>query len=185
MPSLVIVMSRLAKKPIVIPEKVEVTATNGEVVVKGPLGTIARVFRPEIAIVIEEKEIKLEPKGKSNFISALWGTYASHLGNMIEGVTKGFEKKLVIEGVGYKYNVAGDKVNMDIGLSHPILVSIPDGLKVITEKSQMTVSGIDKDLVGEFASKIRSKKPVEPYKGKGIRYVDEVVLRKQGKKTAA
>lgn len=178
-------MSRLAKKPLTLPEKVEITSTPTEVVITGPLGTLKRTIRPEIKVEVEGREVKLVPNGKSNFISALWGTYASHLNNMVEGVTKGFQKKLIIEGVGYKYAVAGNKVNLDLGLSHPTAVEIPEGLKVIVEKNQMTVSGIDKDLVGEFAAKIRSKKRVEPYKGKGIRYVGEVVLRKQGKKTAA
>jgi large subunit ribosomal protein L6 len=104
---------------------------------------------------------------------------------MIEGVTKGFEKKLIVEGVGYKYVVNGNEVRLDIGFSHPVMVPIPDGIKVVTEKSNMTITGIDKELVGEFAAKIRSLKKVEPYKGKGIRYIDEVVRRKQGKKASA
>lgn len=180
-------MSRIGKQIITIPEKVEVKLVDGFVTVKGPLGEITRAFKPQIAITIDQeaKTISLTPAEMTVANRALWGTYGSHLSNMIEGVTKGFVKDLIVEGVGYRYSVAGDKVVLNIGFSHPVEVKIPAGLKVETVKGDMKISGFDKEVVGSFASKIRSLKPVEPYKGKGIRYAGEHVRRKQGKKTAA
>lgn len=178
-------MSRIAKRPIALPAGVTVTVIGDEFKVKGPQGELAKSFKGDVTIVADDKEVQVTPSHKSISANALSGTYASHLKNMIEGVTKGFEKKLIVEGVGYKYAVNGDEVRLDIGFSHPVMVPIPAGLKVVTEKGNMTVSGIDKEMVGEFAAKIRSLKKVEPYKGKGIRYVDEVVRRKQGKKASA
>ncbi|MEI6494672.1 MAG: 50S ribosomal protein L6 [bacterium] len=177
-------MSRIGKQIISVPDKVEVKLESGQFTVKGPLGTLTRVFKPEIAIMIEGKEITLKPTVETVASRALWGTYGSHIQNMVEGVTKGFSKKLIIEGVGYKYNLAGDKVVLDLGLSHQVTIKIPEGLKVVIEKGNMTVSGYDKEVVGGFAAKIKSLKPVEPYKGKGIRYEGQLVLRKQGKKSS-
>ncbi|KKS77357.1 MAG: 50S ribosomal protein L6 [Parcubacteria group bacterium GW2011_GWC1_43_11b] len=180
-------MSRIGKKTIVIPEKVEVSLTDGLLTVKGPLGELSRQFKQQIVIKIdaENKTINLVPEKETVDNRALWGTYGSHITNMIDGVTKGFEKSLIIEGVGYRYAVAGSKVVLNIGFSHPVEVEIPAGLKVETTKGDMKIVGIDKEVVGSFSAKIRSLKPVEPYKGKGIRYVGEHVRRKQGKKTAA
>lgn len=180
-------MSRIGKKIIVIPEKVEVKFDAGVLTVKGPLGEIARTFKPTIAIVVDStaKTIALSPTELNVASSALWGTYGSHITNMIEGVTKGFVKDLTIEGVGYRYTVAGNKVVLNIGFSHPVEVEIPAGLKVEINKADMKIGGCNKEVVGSFAAKIRSLKTVEPYKGKGIRYIGEHVRRKQGKKTAA
>lgn len=178
-------MSRIAKKPIIIPNGVNVSYEAGVFAVKGPLGSLSKNFRPEINIAIKDKEIEVTQGGKSVLAKALLGTYASHIKNMIKGVTEGFEKKLMIEGVGLRYNLVGDKVKLDLGFSHPVEKSIPAGLKVVIEKNLMSVSGIDKELVGEFSAKIRSLKKTEPYKGKGIRYVGEFVRRKQGKKASA
>jgi large subunit ribosomal protein L6 len=176
-------MSRIGKQPITVPSGVEVKKTDGILSVKGPLGTLTRKFHSDIEIEINNNEINLKPARKSNFLAALWGTYASHIHNMIEGVTKGFEKKMIIEGVGYKVAVAGNTLTLDIGFSHPVKLEIPAGVKMEVTKNQMAVSGIDKEAVGGFAAKVRSHKKTEPYKGKGIRYVDEVVRRKQGKKS--
>ncbi len=178
-------MSRVGKQIITIPTGVEVKLGDGTLMVKGPLGTLNRVFRPDITFQIADGTVKLEPRRQSIFHRALWGTYASHVQNMITGVTKGFSKKLLIEGIGYKANVAGQKIVLDLGASHQIEVVIPEGAKVVAEKGQLTVSGNDKELVGALAAKVRALKPTEPYKGKGIRYEGEVVRRKQGKKSTA
>lgn len=178
-------MSRIAKQPIAIPAGVTAVLEQGEIKVKGPQGELARSFKNDVKIELVDNQIQVTPAQKSILAEALSGTYASHIKNMLTGVTKGFEKKLLIEGVGYRYAVNGDKIKLDLGFSHPVEVAIPAGLKVVTEKSQMTINGFDKELVGSFAAKIRSLKPVEPYKGKGIRYSDEVVRRKQGKKAGS
>ena len=141
-------------------------------------------IKPVIAININGKEITLAPAKMDVDTRALWGTYGSHIANMVEGVTKGFEKKMTIEGVGYKVNIVGNKVVMDLGLSHNVQVPIPEGIKAVSEKNAFAFSGIDKELVGEFSAKIRAYKKTEPYKGKGIRYVGEFVRRKQGKKSS-
>lgn len=180
-------MSRIAKKPIQIPEKTEATYTPGilagTLTIKGPLGEIKKDFRKEINIKIENKEISLTPVRNSLDILALWGTYASHIRNMLEGVNKVFEKKLIVEGIGFKSDVKGKDLHLALGFSHPVVVSIPDGLKVTAEKNVITASGIDIEKVGQFVAKIRSMKKPEPYKGKGIRYSDETIRRKQGKKS--
>lgn len=178
-------MSRIAKQPIPVPAGVTANIEAGELVVKGPLGELKRRFRDDVKIELTAEGIVVAPAHGSILANALSGTYASHIRNMVEGVTKGYEKKLLIEGVGYRYAVNGDKVKLDLGFSHPVEVAIPAGVKVVVEKSQMTITGFDKEVVGGFAAKIRSLKRVEPYKGKGIRYIDEVVRRKQGKKAGA
>ncbi|MBI4692133.1 MAG: 50S ribosomal protein L6 [Candidatus Terrybacteria bacterium] len=178
-------MSRLGKKPIIIPENVKVTEENGVLIIKGPLGEISRNFKKDINIEIKEGSIVLVPQKniKENF--ALWGTYASHIKNMIEGVTKGFEKKLIIEGVGFRAQLEESNLVLNLGLSHPVKVEIPKDLKVKTEKNVIVVFGADKEKVGQFSSQIRALKKPEPYKGKGIRYEGEIIRRKAGKKAAA
>lgn len=178
-------MSRIAKQPIILPAGVTAILDGGKLFVSGPLGALSRQFRDEVKIDITPDGIIVAPSHKSILANALSGTYASHLRNMVEGVTKGFEKKLLIEGVGLRYVVNGDKIKLNLGFSHPVELTIPTGLKVVTEKNQMTISGIDKELVGSFSAKVRSLKKTEPYKGKGIRYSDEIVRRKQGKKAGA
>jgi large subunit ribosomal protein L6 len=178
-------MSRIGKKIINIPAGVEVTLDKGTLTVKGPLGTLVRSFKTVIEININGKEITLNPTKNDVETRSLWGTFSSHISNMIEGVTKGFEKKMSIEGVGYKVNVVGDKVVMSLGLSHGVEVKIPEGIKAVSEKNNFAFSGIDKELVGQFSAKIRAYKKTEPYKGKGIRYVGEFIRRKQGKKSTA
>ncbi len=177
-------MSRIGKKLISIPENTEVTISGGTVSVKGPLGTLTKEFKPIIAISISpEKIISLEPKRNDQDTKALWGAYSSHVSNMINGVNKGFAKKLVIEGIGYKSEVKGSELLMSLGYSHPVKMIIPAGIKVTAEKNLVTITGIDKEAVGQFAAQTRDQKTPEPYKGKGIRYEDEVIRRKQGKKT--
>lgn len=176
-------MSRIAKKPIPIPEKTDVVYSNGTITVKGPLGELKKEFRPEIAIKIENKEVTLTPVRNSLDILALWGTYASHLKNMLAGVNTPYMKKLIVEGIGFKSDVKGTDLHLALGFSHPVKVAIPAGLKVTADKNIITVSGIDCELVGQFAAKIRALKKPEPYKGKGIRYEGEIIRRKQGKKS--
>lgn len=177
-------MSRIAKKPIVIPPKTEVSFSGGVVTVKGPLGTLAKTFRPYIDLAIDKNTVTLTLKSTSIQARALWGTYASHLKNMIAGVNKAYEKKLIVEGIGYKTDVKGANLDMALGFSHPVIVPIPTDLKVTTDKNTITVSGIDCEKVGQFAAVVRSYRKPEPYLGKGIRYEDEVIRRKQGKKSA-
>ncbi len=176
-------MSRIGKKPIVIPENTEVKQEGSTVTVKGPKGELARVFRSEIDIKIDGNTITLEPTNNSKFTRSLWGTYGSHIQNMISGVNNLFEKKLIINGVGYKAEVSGDKVVLSLGFSHKIELDIPKGLEVDIKKNVIDITGIDKEAVGQFAAEIRSYRKPEPYKGKGIKYKNEVVRRKEGKKT--
>lgn len=177
-------MSRLANKPIAIPGNTEVSVDGTTVSVKGPKGSLSRVFRPEIiAIAAADNAVVLEKKIETPESKALWGTYASHIINMIDGVNAEFEKKLIVEGVGFKSEVQGTKIVLDLGFSHRVEMNIPEGLTVTAEKNEITIRGIDKELVGSFAAEIRAKKKPEPYKGKGIRYDGEVIRRKQGKKS--
>lgn len=178
-------MSRIAKQPITIPQGVTVTLEGKELKVTGPQGNLTRSFKDDVKISVEGNQILVTPAHKAIIAEALSGTYASHIKNMLRGVSQGFEKKLLIEGVGYRYAVNGNNVKLDLGFSHPVEVAIPAGLKVVVEKNQMTITGFDKELVGEFTAKIRALKKVEPYKGKGIRYIDEFVRRKQGKKAGS
>src|SRR3989338_5685481 len=178
-------MSRIGKKEIAIPAGVQVTHTGLTVSVKGPKGELKRDFLPDIAITITPTTITLAPKATNVFMRSLWGTYGSHLKNMIDGVAKGYEKKLLIEGTGYKWEVTGAKMKLALGFSRPVLVDVPAGLTVKAEKGELTITGIDKEVVGSFSAYIRSLKKPEPYKGKGIRYSTEVIERKQGKRSAA
>lgn len=177
-------MSRLAKKPLIIPASVTVSFDGHTLSVKGPKGELSRVFRPIIGITVEGQEVVLEPKKNDFKTRALWGTYASHVRNMIKGVTEGYERKLILEGVGFRWAVAGNGLEMSLGFSHPVKMEIPNGIQVVIEKNTATITGIDKEAVGLFAANLRAQKKPEPYKGKGIRYSDEVIRRKQGKKSA-
>lgn len=175
-------MSRIGKKPISIPDKTEVNISDGLVSVKGPLGQLSRSFKPDINIKIEGKEITLEPVKITNESNMLWGTYASHITNMIKGVNEVFTKKLSVEGIGYKVNKEGNDIILNVGFSHPVKIAIPDGVNAEVEKNVISISGSNKETVGQFSAKVRATKKPEPYKGKGIRYDDEVVRRKQGKR---
>lgn len=177
-------MSRLGKKPIAIPSGVTVNVNGGSVSVKGPLGNLSRDFKKDISIALSDNVLTLTPVNTEVGTRMLWGTYASHLSNMIEGVSSGYEKKLLIEGVGYKWELKGTNLVLALGFSHPVTVAIPKELAVTVEKNMLTVKGFDKELVGQFSARIKSLKPVEPYKGKGIREEGERVRRKQGKKSA-
>jgi len=181
-------MSRVGKKPILIPQGVDVKVEGSKVAVKGPKGEASREFRPEIEIGMEGDKISLSPqkgKEKLKLVKSLWGLTRMLIFNMIEGVSSGFEKRLEIEGIGFKAEVSGDQFVLNVGFSHPVKLRIPEGLKISVEKNVIIVSGIDKELVGQFSAIIRKTKPTEPYKGKGIKYAGEIVRRKVGKKVAA
>lgn len=177
-------MSRVGKQIFTIPANTQVTLADGLLTVKGPKGELKRSFNTVVGITIADNQISFTPHKKDNATRSLWGTYASHVENMILGVTEGFTKKLILEGIGFKADVAGSNLNLALGFSHPVVVEIPAGLTVVSEKGTVTVSGYDKELVGQFAAKIRSLKKPEPYKGKGFRYDGEVIRRKQGKKAS-
>ena len=176
-------MSRIGKQEILIPATVKVTQSGNTLTVVGPKGTLSRVFRDDIAITLADKIITLNIKRNDKFSKSLWGTYASHIKNMIQGVETPYQKKLILEGVGFKSEVKGKEFNFALGFSHPVIVKIPEGITATAEKNNITISGIDKELVGSFTAAIRALKKPEPYKGKGMRYDDEVIRRKQGKKT--
>jgi len=176
-------MSRIGKQIITLPEKTEIAVSDISVIVKGPLGTLERKIHPSIEIKVNDREVTVHPRKETIEARALWGTFASHISNMVSGVNKLFEKKLILEGIGFKSEVKDAKVVLALGFSHPIEVSIPEGLTVTAEKNNILVSGIDKEEVGSFAAKLRSLKKPEPYKGKGMRYDGEVIKRKQGKKS--
>lgn len=183
-------MSRIGKKIITLPEKTEIQVGTDSVMVKGPLGELTRELHPILEVKVEGNTVTVVPKKMTLESRALWGTYASHITNMVAGVNKPFEKKLILEGIGYKSEVKPDpaisgasKIVFALGFSHPVEVEIPKTLKVTAEKNLITISGSNKEEVGQFAAQIRALKKPEPYKGKGMRYEDEVIKRKQGKKT--
>lgn len=179
-------MSRIGKQPVVIPQGVkiqQVTQDGGGVLrVEGPKGKLSVTVRPEVSVAVEGNAIKVKRRGESAFERAYHGTVRALIANMIEGVTKGFEKRLEIEGVGYNAKVDKKSLVLQIGFCHPVNVPIPDGIAVATPKpTVISVTGPDKQMVGEFAATVRKIRPPEPYKGKGIRYAGEKILRKAGK----
>ncbi len=177
-------MSRLAKQPIALPPKTEVTVSGGSIAVKGPKGSLTLPTNRLVSVEVGTSGVQVSTKSESLEAKALLGTYASHVRNMLEGVTKGFQKKLLIDGVGFKWDVQGKMLNLALGFSHPVKVAIPEGLTVTVDKGALNIAGFDKEVVGQFAANIRALKRPEPYKGKGIRYEGEVIRRKQGKKAA-
>jgi len=177
-------MSRIGKKPIEIPEKTEVTLLDSIITVKGPLGELSKKVRTDMVDVkIEDSVITLTPKNEGLEAKAMWGTFGSHIKNMIAGVNQEYVIKLILEGVGFKSEVQGTTLVMNLGFSHQVKLEVPAGVKCVVEKGDITISGINKEEVGQFAAVVRSKKKPEPYKGKGIRYSDEVIRRKEGKKS--
>jgi large subunit ribosomal protein L6 len=177
-------MSRIGKKPITIPEKTEVTVSGSVVSVKGPNGTLTRSIQSTLEVKVSGKEVLVSLKSDTPEAAVLWGTVASHIGNMIEGVNTPFVKRLLVEGVGYKWEIKGDKLTLNLGFSHPIEIKIPAIVKVAIEKGVFVATSIDKDALGQFVAYVRSFRKPEPFKGKGIRYEGEVIRRKEGKKTA-
>jgi large subunit ribosomal protein L6 len=178
-------MSRIGKNPITIPDKTEVSVADGVMTIKGPLGSLTKPVHSLVSVSVEGKHVTVSPKNNSKLSRSLWGTFASHIKNMIAGVNKKFEKKLTLEGIGYRVELSGKNLKFVVGYSHPVILPVPEGLEVAVDKNNMMVSGIDKEAVGQFAAEIRSIKKPEPYKGKGIRYEGEYVRQKQGKKAVA
>ncbi|WP_099975197.1 MULTISPECIES: 50S ribosomal protein L6 [Lactobacillaceae] len=173
-------MSRIGYKVIEIPAGVEITQKDNDITVKGPKGELTRTFSDKIKLVIEGNEAKFERESDND--KAMHGTMRANLNNMVVGVTEGFEKKLELRGVGYRAQVKGNTLTLNVGYSHPVDMDAPEGVSIeAPSTTELTISGISKQLVGQFAAVIRDVRPPEPYKGKGIRYVDEYVRRKEGK----
>jgi large subunit ribosomal protein L6 len=175
-------MSRLAKKPIVIPAKVTVTSADGTLMVKGAKETLSRNVHSSVKIDVTPEGVMVTPKNNSKLSRALTGTFAAHVKAMIQGVETPFKKVLQLNGVGYKVELKGKDLVFAVGFSHPVTLPVPEGLTATVAKNMITVEGADKQRVGQFAAEIRGVKPPEPYLGKGIKYEDEVIIRKQGKK---
>lgn len=176
-------LSRIAKTPLAIPAGVEITLNGSNVKVKGPLGQLEYTFNDTVIIAKEDNSIVLSVKEETKFAKALSGTVKAVMNNMVIGVTKGFEKKLTIIGVGYRAQAQGTDLNLTLGFSHPVVYKSPEGIKIETpSQTEILVKGMNKEVVGQVAADIRSYRPVEPYKGKGVRYADEVVIIKETKK---
>ncbi len=178
-------MSRIGKQPIIIPAGVEVKQTGAVLTVKGPKGVLTQTVHPQVTLTQADNQIVVSVKDEdSKAQRSLWGLFRRLVNNMIIGVTEGFSKKLEINGVGYKAAVAGKVLNLQLGFSHPVNYQIPVGIEIVVEKNAVTVSGSDKQVVGQTAAEIRAFKKPEPYKGKGIKYSDEFIKRKVGKAAA-
>ncbi len=175
-------MSRIGKKPIEIPDNVEVKVEGQKITVKGPKGELSRVVRPEIKLEISEGRILVSPKMTTKKTPAFWGLTRALIANMITGVTEGFQKQLEIQGIGYQASVKGNTLILEVGFSKPVEMTCPEGIECSVDKNIISIKGIDKELVGRVAAEIRKIRPPEPYKGKGIRYVGEEIIRKVGKK---
>ena len=176
-------MSRIGKLPVQIPAGVDVTIGEGQVAVKGPLGILTRSIPASLRVKRDGNRVLLETTDESTATDAMSGTLRALLANMVLGVSKGFERKLTLVGVGYRAQAQGDKVNLTLGFSHPVVHQMPKGVKVETPtQTEIVIKGIDKQAVGQVAAEIRGFRPPEPYKGKGVRYADEVVVIKETKK---
>ncbi|MEK7480313.1 MAG: 50S ribosomal protein L6 [Patescibacteria group bacterium] len=184
-------MSRIGKLAITIPSGTEVGVQSGEIVVKGKGGTLKRILHPAVSVTVEGGKVSVVPAQTTRLARALWGTYAAHVRNMIAGVNQPFTKRLQVEGIGFRAELAppaagraGQQLKLQVGFSHPVMIDIPAGITATVEKNIISISGPDKEVVGGFAAGVRAIKKPEPYKGKGIRYEGEVVRQKQGKKAA-
>ncbi len=176
-------MSRVAKVPVAVPAGVDARIADGAITVKGPLGSLTQAVNPLVAIVREGAELKVAPVGESREANAMAGTYRALVANMVAGVSKGFEKKLTLVGVGYRAQAQGASLNLSLGFSHPVVHQMPEGVTVTTPtQTEIVIKGADKQKVGQVAAEVRGYKPPEPYKGKGVRYADEVVVIKETKK---
>ena len=176
-------MSRIGKKPVAIPSGVTAKVDGQTVSVKGAKGELSFVVPDDVDVKLENNEIKVDPRNATKRARALWGTSRAQVNNLVVGVTKGFDKKLDITGVGYKAAVAGKNLQLSLGYSHDITYPIPAGVAIATPKpTEITIAGIDKRQVGQVAAEIRAMRGPEPYKGKGVRYSDEFIFRKEGKK---
>ncbi|WP_153099222.1 50S ribosomal protein L6 [Paraburkholderia hayleyella] len=175
-------MSRVGKSPVAL-EGAEVTLVDGKIVIKGPLGTISQDANPLVIIKNENGTLTFEPADESREANAMSGTMRALVANMVRGVTKGFERKLMLVGVGYRAQAQGDKLNLSLGFSHPVVHQMPEGIKAETpSQTEIVIKGISKQQVGQVSAEIRGYRPPEPYKGKGVRYANEVVTLKETKK---
>ncbi len=176
-------MSRIANYPVAVPPKVDVTLSHGEIVVKGPLGTLTQKYRSDVEIQRDGDKLMCKARNGGTAADAMSGTLRALVANMVKGVTDGFEKKLSLVGVGYRAQAQGEKLTLSLGFSHPIVHTMPKGVKVETPvQTEIVIKGIDKQLVGQMAAVVRAYRPPEPYKGKGVRYVGEKVIIKETKK---
>ena len=176
-------MSRIGNTPVVVPEKVEITVGAGEISVKGPLGTLSRKLTPQVQVEKVENRVEFKATNNSRQADALSGTMRALVANMVVGVTKGFERKLNLVGVGYRAQAQGDKLNLALGFSHPVVHPMPQGIKVETPtQTEILIKGMDRQLVGQVAAEVRAYRGTEPYKGKGVRYANEQVVIKETKK---
>ncbi|ACB73502.1 50S ribosomal protein L6 [Opitutus terrae] len=178
-------MSRIGKQPVSIPDKVKVSVKDGTVFVEGPKGRVQKTFAPAVKVTVADKQVTFAPTEESRFAKAMYGTARSIVAGMVKGVTEGYTKDLEIQGVGFKANLKGKQLDLALGYSHPILLDIPEGIKItVTDQTKVRVEGADKQLVGAVTAEIRGYYPPEPYKGKGVRIVGERVRRKEGKTVA-
>jgi large subunit ribosomal protein L6 len=176
-------MSRIAKYPVPLPKGVEVDLSGGAIAVKGPRGAITRAADPNVSIEKSAEALVFKPAGNSRQANAMSGTMRAVVANMVKGVTQGFEKKLALVGVGYRAQAQGDKLNLTLGFSHPVVHVMPKGVKVATPtQTEIVISGVDKQLVGQVAAEVRAYRSPEPYKGKGVRYASEAIVLKETKK---
>lgn len=176
-------MSRVGKMPIAIPDGTTVSISDGVITVKGALGTLSRNLSDHVRVKEENKNLTVEPANETRQAQAMWGTTRALINNMVEGVTKGFERRLTLVGVGFRAQAQGDTLNMSLGFSHPVTHKMPAGVKCETpSQTEIVLKGIDKQVVGQVAAEVRAYRSPEPYKGKGVRYVDEVVKLKETKK---
>lgn len=177
-------MSRVGKNPVVVPNGVTVDLKGADLKVKGPKGELAFVIHPKVNVSVEGGSVCVSPNNKNDRESrALWATMQRRIANMVVGVTEGFSKNLEIEGVGYRCNLQGSTLVLQLGFSHDVHYPVPEGIAIAVEKqTQIKITGIDKEKVGQVAAEIRGYRPPEPYKGKGVRYAGEYILRKEGKK---
>ena len=176
-------MSRIGKKPVPLPKGVTAQVTDGSVTVKGPKGELKLKLVPEVAAAIDDGSIAITPREQSDRARAMWGMQRTLVSNLVRGVTEGFTERLEISGVGYRAAVQGKNLQMQLGFSHDVLHPIPAGIQIVCEKpTSITITGIDKQLVGQVAAELRNYRPPEPYKGKGVKYASERIRRKEGKK---
>jgi large subunit ribosomal protein L6 len=176
-------MSRIGKKPVPVPSGVTANVEGQTVKVKGPKGALQAVVHDDVAVAMDKGEIKVDPRFPTKRARSQWGTARTLIGNMMTGVTKGFEEKLEITGVGFRAAVQGKNLQLQLGYSHDVVFPIPQGITIATPKpTEIVISGFDKQTVGQVASDIRDFRPPEPYKGKGVKYTDEYIFRKEGKK---
>ena len=176
-------MSRVARMPVAVPAGVDVQIANGSISVKGPLGTLTQAINPLVAITREGAELKFAAVGESREAAAMSGTFRALVANMVQGASKGFERKLTLVGVGYRAAAQGSTLNLSLGFSHPVVHTMPEGVAVTTPtQTEILIKGADTQKVGQVAAEVRAYRPPEPYKGKGVRYADEVVTIKETKK---